>query len=67
MVSALIVSVASTIISIRLTISGAQTVEEIADIYLSSTELLFTISCISLIAIIPVALKFFRGKNEMND
>lgn len=67
MVSALIVSVASTIISIRLSMSGAQTAEEIAGVYLSSTELLFAISCISLITIIPLALKFFRGKNEMNN
>ena len=67
LVSALIVSVASTIISIRLAASGAKTVEEISMVYLSSTELLFTISCISLVLIIPLALKFFRGKNEMND
>ncbi|MBQ2003718.1 MAG: hypothetical protein II239_01670, partial [Peptococcaceae bacterium] len=67
MVSALIVSVASTIISIRLALSGAQTVEEVSEIYLSSTEILFTISCISLLIIIPVALKFFRGKKEMNN
>lgn len=67
MVSALIVSVASTIISIRLTVSGAQTVEEISEVYLSSTEILFAISCTSLLIIIPVALKFFRGKQEMNN
>ena len=67
MVSALIVSVASTIISIRLAMSGAQTVDEISEVYLSSTEILFTISCISLLIIIPVALKFFRGKKEMNN
>lgn len=65
MVSALIVSVASTIISIRLAMSGAQTVEEISAVYLSSTELLFTISCIALLAIIPLALKFFRGQKDM--
>lgn len=65
MISALIVSVASTIISIRLATSGAQTVEEISAVYLSSTELLFTISCLSLISIVPIALKFFRSKSEM--
>ena len=66
MVSALIVSVASTIISVRLTMSGAQTAEEISAVYLSSTEVLFVVSCISLFCIIPLALKFFRGKKEMN-
>lgn len=66
MVSALIVSVASTIIGIRLAAGNAQTVEEISAVYLSSTEILFLLSCISLLSIIPIALKFFRGKEEMN-
>ena len=66
MVSALIVSVASTIISIRLVLNNAQTVEEVAAVYISSTELLYIVSCTALIAIIPLALKYFRGKNEMN-
>lgn len=65
MVSALIVSVASTIISIRMVASGAQTVQEVSKVYISSTEFLFVISCLSLLAIIPLALKFFRGKKEM--
>ena len=64
--SALIVSVASTVFSLRLMRSGAQTAEEIAASYISSTELLFTVSCAALLCIIPVALKYFRGKNEMN-
>ncbi len=67
MVSALIVSVAGTIISIRLAASGAQTTAEIADVYLRSTEILFTISCVALLCIIPVALKFFRGKDQMGE
>ena len=67
LLTALVVSVASTVISMRLASSGAQTAEEIAMVYQSSTEILFAISCTALFCIIPVALKFFRGKNEMND
>ncbi|MBO5429470.1 MAG: MFS transporter [Peptococcaceae bacterium] len=67
MISALVISVASTIISIRLTASGAQTAEEISAVYLSSSEMLFALSCLSLLIIIPIAMKFFRGKNEMNN
>lgn len=67
LLTALVVSMSSTVISIRLVLSDAQTLDEISTVYLSSTEMLFTISCIVLLCIIPVALKFFRGKNEMND
>ena len=65
MLTALVVSMASTIISIRLIASGAQTIADVASVYRSSTELLFTISCVTLFCIIPIALKYFRGKNEM--
>ena len=67
MMSALIVSIASTIISVRLAMGGAQTVKEISEVYLSSAEMLFILSCVSLLSIIPIAMKFFRGKNEMNN
>jgi len=67
MLTALVVSMASTIISIRLTMSGAQTAADVSAVYISSTELLFAISYVALLCIIPVALKFFRGKNEMNE
>lgn len=67
MLTALVVSMASTIISIRLTMSGAQTAADVSAVYISSTELLFAISYAALLCIIPVALKFFRGKNEMNE
>ncbi len=66
MLTALVVSITSTIISIRLVLNDAQTMEEISAVYISSTELLFAISCTTLLCIIPLALKFFRGKNEMN-
>lgn len=65
MVSALIVSVASTIIRIRLEAINVQTVEEISAVYISSTELLYIIARVALLSIIPVALKFFRRKEKM--
>lgn len=65
MMSALIISIASTIINAQLVASNAQTVEEISAAYLSSTSILYGISCISLIIIIPIALKFFRGQKDM--
>ena len=67
MLTALVVSMASTVISIRLAASGAQTMEEIALVYRTSTELLFVVSCTILLFIIPIALKYFRGKNEMRE
>lgn len=67
LLTALVVSVASTIISIRLAMSEAETAAEVSAVYLSSTELLFTISCIALVCIIPIALKYFRGKYAMKE
>lgn len=66
-VSALIVSLASTIINAQLVASNAQTAEEISAAYFSSTSILYGVSCVSLIIIIPIALKFFRGQKEMNN
>ncbi|MBR2009511.1 MAG: hypothetical protein IJ936_05240, partial [Peptococcaceae bacterium] len=64
-VSALIISLASTIINAQLVASNAQTVEEISAAYLTSTGILYAISCAALIIIIPIALKFFRGQKDM--
>lgn len=64
-VSALIISIASTLISAQLVASNAQTTAEISAAYLNSTSLLYSISCMSLIIIIPIALKFFRGQKDM--
>ena len=64
-VSALIISIASTLINAQLVASNAQTVEEVSAAYLSSTSLLYAISCAALIIIIPIALKFFRGQKDM--
>ena len=64
-VSALIISIASTLINAQLVASNAQTAEEISAAYLSSTSLLYMISCTALLIIIPIALKFFRGQKEM--
>lgn len=65
LVGALTTSIASNIVSIRIIASHAVTTEEISAVYLSSTGLLITVSCILLIALLPVAFKFFRGKDEM--
>ena len=64
-VSALIISIASTLINAQLVASNAQTAEEISAAYLSSTSLLYMISCTALLIIIPIALKFFRGQKDM--
>lgn len=65
MMSALIISIASTIINAQLVANNAQTTEEISAAYLSSTSVLYAISCVALIIIIPIALKFFRGQKDM--
>lgn len=67
MVGALITSIASNIISLRLISAQAETVEEISAVYVSSTSLLMTISCVTFLAIIPIALKYFRGKKDMEN
>ena len=65
MVGALVTSIASNIVGFRLLSSNAQTLEAISQVYISSTSLLMVISCVMLLMIIPVALKYFRGKKDM--
>lgn len=65
LVGALTTSVAGNIVGMRLVASHAITPEQISSVYLSTSGLLFATSSIILLCLIPVAFKFFRGKNEM--
>lgn len=67
MLNALMVGVASNIIDMRIDSTGANTVETIAMAYTSTANLIVLMSCVLLLAIIPIALKFFRGKEELRN
>jgi hypothetical protein len=67
MLNALMVGVASNIIDMRIDSTGANTVETIALAYTSTANLIVLMSCVLLLAIIPIALKFFRGKEELRN
>jgi hypothetical protein len=51
----------------RIDSTGANTVETIALAYTSTANLIVLMSCVLLLAIIPIALKFFRGKEELRN
>ena len=65
MLNALMVGVASNIVDLRITSMGANTPETIALAYTSTVNLIVFASCVLLLAIIPIALKFFRSKKEL--
>ena len=67
MIGALTISAASTIVGMRLLSEQAQSVAEVSAIYISSTSLLMVFSCCTFILIIPIALKYFRGKADMKN
>ena len=67
MVGALITSLASNIVGFRIAMSQAQTAEAISEVYISSTSLLTIVSCVTFMLIIPLAIKYFRGKDEMKN
>lgn len=64
MVNALMVGIASNVIDMRIASVGAVTTEEIAWAYATSTNLIVMVSCIALLCVIPIALKFFRSKAD---
>jgi len=65
MVNALMVGIASNVIDMRIHAVNAITTEEIAWAYTSSTNMIVAVSCIALLCVIPLALKFFRSKAEL--
>ena len=66
MVGALITSIASNIVGLHLAQSGAVTAEQTAAAYTSTTSFLMTISVILTLLILPIALKYFRGRKTAN-
>lgn len=64
MVGALVTSIASNIVGLRLAAAGAVTAEDIAWGYTSTTSFLMTISCLLTAIIIPIALKYFKGRQQ---
>lgn len=65
MLNALMVGVASNIVDLRITSMHADSAETIALAYTSTTNLIVLMSCVLLFTIIPIALKFFRSKEEL--
>ncbi len=65
MVNALMVGIASNVIDMRIHAVNAVTTEEIAWAYTSSTNMIVAASCIALLCVIPLALKFFRSKADL--
>lgn len=64
MVGALITSIASNIVGLRLARAAAVTAEETSWAYTSTTSFLMTISCLLILIILPIALKYFTGKTK---
>lgn len=62
MVNALMVGIASNVIDIRIHAVNATTTEEIAWAYTSSTNMIVAVSCVVLLCVIPLSLKYFRKK-----
>lgn len=65
MLNALIVGIAGNIADLRIAAVTDSSPESLAFAYTSTTNLMMTVSCLLLIAVIPIALKFFRSKTEM--
>ena len=65
MLNALMVGVASNIVDLRITAMGANTPETIALAYTSTTNVVMAVSCLLLLLVIPIAMKFFRSKKEL--
>lgn len=67
MVGALATSMCSNIIAMRLATAHATTTEEISAVYVSSTGIIMLFTCLLLLIIIPIGMKFFRGKTDMQN
>ena len=66
MLNALIVGIAGNIADLRISAITDSSPESLAFAYTSTTNLMMTVSCLLLLAVIPIALKFFRSKAEMS-
>ena len=64
MINALTVALAGSIVELRVTHLSAQAGSTLALAYTSTTNMLMFASCVLLALMIPVALKFYRNKNE---
>ena len=64
MVGALITSIASNIVGLRLASAASVTDADTSWAYTSTTSFLMTISCVMTLLILPIALKYFKGKKE---
>ena len=64
MINALTVALAGSIVELRVAYISSQAGASLAYAYTSTTNLMLTASCILLAFMIPVALKFYRNKNE---
>lgn len=62
MVGALITSIASNIVGLRLARAAAVTAEETSWAYTSTTSFLMTISVLLTLVILPIAFKYFQGR-----
>ena len=65
MMNALMVGIASNIIDIRIATTDAATSNELALAYTTSTNMIVAVSCVMLVFIIPIVLKFFRSKADL--
>ena len=65
MLNALMVGVASNIVDLRIKSTGATTPDAIAQVYTSTVNMIVLVSCILLLCIVPIALKFFRSREEL--
>lgn len=66
MLNALIVGIAGNIADLRISAVTDPSPENLAFAYTSTTNLMMTVSCLLLLAVIPIALKFFRSKADLN-
>lgn len=67
MLNALIVGIAGNIADLRIAAVTDPSPESLAFAYTSTTNLMMTVSCLLLLAVIPIALKFFRSKADINN
>lgn len=63
--NAMTVGIAGNIADLRIQQFGASNPDSLALAYTSTTNLMMMASCLLLVAIIPIAMKFFRSKAEM--
>ena len=67
MLNAFIVAAAGSVADMRIATAKAasDSAESLAYAYTSTTNLMMVVSCLLLLSIIPIALKYFRGKEDL--